>query len=57
MHCRRKMNRESARRTRQRKQEQTVSLKAEVCACEINRACAVTQFRTAIEHDVKYCAQ
>ena len=31
MHCRRKMNRESARRTRQRKQEQTVSLQAEVC--------------------------
>ena len=30
MHCRRKMNRESARRTRQRKQELTVSLKAEV---------------------------
>ena len=55
------MNRESARRTRQRKQEQTVSLKAEVrAACNMqlnmNLACAPTRTMHCVVHNTNDCA-
>ncbi|KAL3151346.1 hypothetical protein ABBQ38_013179 [Trebouxia sp. C0009 RCD-2024] len=43
---RRKMNRESARRTRQRKQEQTVSLKAEVASLQTHNVCINEQLKS-----------